>query len=120
MLRTRPKLYAPIDQDSVRSVLARTRDVGEVSRSLASDLLVTIRMNPLPHDSAMMLIQVYDLTAANPFRSRTAATRPGPKNEVLGGLDNLLFSTITYLDEMTRSPRRPATPPPPPSNQRDR
>jgi hypothetical protein len=29
---------------------------------------------------------------------------------VLANLDALLLSTVTYLDEMTRAPRRPATP----------
>jgi hypothetical protein len=29
------------------------------------------------------------------------------KNEVLSNLDALLLSTLTFLDEMSRAPRRP-------------
>jgi hypothetical protein len=59
------------------------------------------------------MLQVFDLSAANPFRNRVATTgRFVPRNQVLTGLDELLFSTVTYLDEMSRSPRR--TPPIPP------
>jgi hypothetical protein len=38
------------------------------------------------------------------------ASRPVAKNEVLANLDALLLSTMTYLDGMSRAPRRPATP----------
>jgi hypothetical protein len=31
------------------------------------------------------------------------------KNEVLANLDALLLSTLTYLDEMSRAPRRSTT-----------
>jgi hypothetical protein len=39
-----------------------------------------------------------------------AASRPVARNEVLANLDALLLSTVTYLDEMTRAPRRPVAP----------
>ncbi len=114
MFRPRARQYVAVDQDSVRSTLTRTRDVGEVARTLNSDMLISVRLTALPHDSAMIMLQLYDLTAANPFRSRAAASRPTARNEVLGGLDALLLSTMTYLDEMTRAPRRtPAAPTPP-------
>jgi serine/threonine-protein kinase len=115
MLRPRGRQFVAVDQDSVRLTLARTRDVGEVARALNSDLLISVRLTPLPHDSAMIMLQLYDLTAANPFRSRAATSRPTARNEVLGGLDALLLSTMTYLDEMTRAPRRTPTPPTPPA-----
>jgi serine/threonine-protein kinase len=109
MLRARPRMYTAVDQDSVRMLLARTRDVNEITRTMASDLLVSIRLTALPQDSAMLMIQIFDLTATNSYRSRTAANRQVGKNEVLANLDALLLSTLTYLDEMSRAPRRSTT-----------
>jgi serine/threonine protein kinase len=114
VLRPRTKQFTLVDADSVRGALARTRDIGEVAKSLNTDLLVSIRLTALPHDSAMLMIQTYDLAAVNPYRSRTAANRPVAKNEVLANLDALLLSTVTYLDEMSRAPRRPSPPAPSP------
>jgi eukaryotic-like serine/threonine-protein kinase len=115
MLRSRPKQFTLVDQDSVRTELLRTRDVSEVARAVNSDLLISIRLTPTRNDSAMMMMQVYDLTAAPPYRSRMAVGRPLPKNEVLASLDQVLLSTMTLLDEMTRAPRRasPSSPTPP-------
>jgi hypothetical protein len=99
-----------VDQDSVRAVLTKTTAVPEISKSLNADLIVAIRLQPLRGDSAVLLLQTYDMTAAGPYRSRTAVGRSAPKTEVLVGLDQVLLSTLTYLDEMSRAPRRPATP----------
>jgi len=110
MLRARPRQYALVDQDSVRTLLLRTRDVAEIARNTNSDLMISIRLTPTRNDSAMMMMQIYDLTAANQFRNRAAAGRQLPKNEVLGSLDQVLLSTMTLLDEMTRAPRRPPPP----------
>jgi hypothetical protein len=109
MLRARPRQYTAVDQDSVRMLLARTRDINELTKTMGSDLLVSIRLTALPQDSAMLMIQIYDLTATNAYRSRTAANRQVGKNEVLANLDALLLSTLTYLDEMSRAPRRTST-----------
>jgi len=114
ILRPRAKQYVAVDQDSIRTMLARTRDVNEIAKVLNSDLLVSIRLAPLPHDSAQLMLQIVDLTAVNPYRQRLASNRTVGKNEVLANLDALLLSTLTYLDEMTRAPRRPTpgqTPP---------
>jgi tRNA A-37 threonylcarbamoyl transferase component Bud32 len=115
ILRPRTRQYIIVDADSVRLALARSRDMGELSKTLNSDLLVSIRLTALPRDSAMLLLQVYDLGAAPSYRSRAAAGRPVPKNEALENLDALLLSTVTHLDEMSRAPRRapPQAPPPP-------
>jgi hypothetical protein len=111
MLRSRPKQFTLVDQDSVRMALLRTRDVGEIGRAVNSDLLISIRLVPTRNDSAMMMMQTYDLTAAQPYRTRTAVGRALPRNEVLASLDQVLLSTMTLLDEMTRAPRRPPAPP---------
>ncbi|HEY4304267.1 MAG TPA: serine/threonine-protein kinase [Gemmatimonadaceae bacterium] len=121
MLRARSKQYAVADQDSVRSLLARTRDVGELGRAMNSDIIIAIRLTPTRGDSAMMMTQIYDLTAPNAFRTRTAVGRSLPKNEVLASLDQVLLQTMTMLDETTRAPRRqmpPGGPPPSPPPQR--
>jgi serine/threonine-protein kinase len=107
MLRVRRAQYSVVDQDSVRIALGRTRDVSELTKSLSADLLVSIRLVIVPHDSAVLLLQAYDLTAVNAYRTRTASNKTVAKNEVLTNLDVLLLSTLTYLDEMSRAPRRP-------------
>ncbi|HEV8497680.1 MAG TPA: serine/threonine-protein kinase [Gemmatimonadaceae bacterium] len=111
ILRPRTRQYNIVDADSVRLALVRSRDVTELTKTLNSDLLVSIRLTALPRDSAMLLLQIYDLGAVSSYRSRAAAGRPVPKNEVLENLDALLLSTVTHLDEMTRAPRRPPPPP---------
>jgi hypothetical protein len=107
MLRARRGQYIVVDQDSVRMAIVRTRDVTELTKSLNADLLISIRFGVVPRDSAVLLLQVYDLTAVNAYRARTASNKPVAKNEVLTNLDALLLSTLTYLDEMSRAPRRP-------------
>jgi hypothetical protein len=118
MLRGRGKQYTLVDQDSVRGALTRSRDVTDLSRALASEMLVSIRLMPMPRDSAMLILQLYDLGAGNAYRTRVAGGRKVAKNEVLANLDATLLSTITILDEMSRAPRRPATPPPTPPSGR--
>jgi hypothetical protein len=107
MLRGRRAQYSVVDQDSVRLALGRTRDVSEITKLLNSELLVSIRLVPVARDSAVLMLQTYDLTAINPYRTRTAAGKTVAKNEVLTNLDVMLLSTLTYLDEMSRAPRRP-------------
>jgi serine/threonine-protein kinase len=114
MLRSlRGRQYIVVDMDSARTVIARTRDIGEINKALNADLLISIRLQPLPRDSAMLMIQSYDNNAVNAYRTRTVGGRPVPKNEVLTNLDQSLLSTLTSLDEMSRAPRRPPPTPPP-------
>ena len=114
MLRGRARLYTLVDQDSVRMALVRSRDIGEMSKALGTDLLVSIRLTAMPRDSAMLMLQLWDLGAANAYRTRVSGGRRVAKNEVLAGLDAVLLTTITYLDEMSRAPRRPPPPAPTP------
>jgi hypothetical protein len=118
MLRSRTRQFTVVDPDSVRAALAQTRDLSQVSRQLNSDLLVSIRLTALPRDSALLLLQVYDLGAVSTHRSRVAGGRPVAKNEVLANLDAFLLATLTYLDEMSRAPRRPPAPTVPPPLER--
>jgi eukaryotic-like serine/threonine-protein kinase len=106
MLRARPKQYTIIDPDSVRLAMTTSRDLGELTKNLSSDLAVSIRITVMPHDSAFLLFQVADLGAITSYRSRVASSRAVPKNEVLGTLDQMLLSVLTFLDEMSRAPRR--------------
>ena len=119
MLRSsRARQYTLVDQDSVRMALTRSRDVSDMGRVLATELLVSVRLTPLPRDSAMLMLQLWDLGANNSYRSRMSGGRKVARNEVLAGLDAVLLSTITYLDEMSRAARRPAPPPTPPPSGR--
>ncbi len=111
MLRSR-RQFIIVDPDSVRNELLRSRNVNLVTKSLNSDVVVSIRLRLLPNDSATMMLQAYDLTADSSFRTRIAGGKPVPKNQVLFNLDALLLSTVTNLDEMSEAPRRtPATSP---------
>jgi serine/threonine protein kinase len=110
ILRPRSRQYSLVDADSVRAAIGRSRDINDLTKALNSDLVVSVRFTPLAQDSAVLMIQSNDLGAVNSYRSRVAAGRPVAKNEVLANLDALLLSTVTYLDEMTRAPRRPAAP----------
>jgi serine/threonine-protein kinase len=106
MLRARPKQYSIIDPDSVRLAMTTSRDLGELTKNLSSDLAVSIRITVLPHDSAFLFFQVNDLGAITSYRTRAASSRAVPKNEVLASLDQMLLSVLTFLDEMSRAPRR--------------
>ncbi len=106
MLRARPKQYTIIDPDSVRLAMTTSRDLGELTKNLSSDLAVSIRITVMPHDSAFLFFQVNDLGAITSYRTRAASSRAVPKNEVLANLDQMLLSVLTFLDEMSRAPRR--------------
>jgi hypothetical protein len=106
MLRARPKQYSIIDPDSVRLAMTTSRDLGELTKNLSSDLAVSIRITVLPHDSAFLFFQVNDLGAITSYRTRAASSRAVPRNEVLASLDEMLLSVLTFLDEMSRAPRR--------------
>jgi serine/threonine-protein kinase len=111
MLRSR-RQFVVVNLDSVQTELLRSRNINDVTKSLNADVIVSIRMRALPNDSAIMMLQSWDLTAEPTFRTRIAAGRPVPKNQVLFNLDALLLSTLTYLDEMSGAPRRPPGAPP--------
>jgi serine/threonine-protein kinase len=111
ILRTRRQEFAVIDQDSVRSIASRTRSVSEIGKAFDTDLVAAIVLQPARGDSAILLVQAWDLGATMQYRSRSAASRPAPRNQVLGGLDQVLLSTLTLLEEMSRAPRRPPTQP---------
>jgi hypothetical protein len=109
-LRIRQSQYTVVDQDSVRAVLAKTRNAAEISKALNAELIVSIQLQPLRADSALLSLTTFDMGAVPQYRTRNAGSRPTPKSEVLAGLDQVLLSTITYLDEMSRAPRRPPVP----------
>jgi len=106
MLRGRSRQYTIVDPDSVRLAMTTSRDLGELTKNLSSDLAVSIRITSLPHDSAFLFFQVNDLGAITSYRTRAASSRAVPRNEVLGSLDQMLLSVFTFLDEMSRAPRR--------------
>ncbi len=109
-LAGRRQQYVVVDQDSVRGVLTKTRAAGEISKALNADLLVAIQLQPLRGDSALLVLTSFDLGAVPQFRTRSAASRPTAKSEALKSLDQVLLTTMGYLDEMSRAPRRPPQP----------
>lgn len=107
MLRLR-KQFVIVNPDSVRNELLRSRNINDVTKSLNSDVVVSIKMRALPNDSVIVWLQSYDLTADSTYRTRIAIGKPVPKSQALYNLDALLLSTVTNLDEMSRAPRRVA------------
>jgi len=110
ILKPRARQFVLVDADSVRMAVVRSPGITELTKSLNTDLLVIVRLTPLQRDSAMLILQAYDLGAVNSYRTRTAAGQPVARNQVLANLDALLLATVTYLDEMRRAPRRPPAP----------
>ena len=110
MLKSRRNQYTVVDQDSVRALLSRVRDISEIRKNLSADLIVSIRLQTVHGDSAMLLIQSTDYTNTGPFRGRSAVGRVGLKSQVLANLDQVLLSTLTSLDEMARAPATPTGP----------
>jgi serine/threonine-protein kinase len=108
MLRTRAR-FTIVNPDSVRDELLRSRNVNEVTKSLNSDVVVSIKLRALPNDSGVMILQEWDLTAEPTFRTRLQVGKPGPKNEVLANLDAMLIGTVSNLNEMSKAPRRAPT-----------
>ena len=113
MLRARSRQFSVVDMDSTRALLARTRSISEITKTFGTELLIAIQIQPLPRDSAILMIQAYDYGAVSNYRSRTAGGRPVARNEVLANLDQVLLTALTYLGEMSRAPRRPPVTPPP-------
>jgi hypothetical protein len=109
-LSGRRQQYVVVDQDSVSAVLAKTRGAADISKALNSDLLVAIQLQPLRGDSALLVLTSFDLGAVPQYRTRSAAGRPTSKSEALKNFDQVLLTTLTYLDEMSRAPRRPPQP----------
>jgi serine/threonine-protein kinase len=110
MLRLRKQQFIVVDQDSVRATIARTQSVAEITKTLNSDLVISIRLQALPRDTAMLMVQAFDYGAVSAYRARTNGGKPVPRNEVLYNLDQVLLSTVTNLEEMIRAPRRPVPP----------
>ncbi|HEY4216120.1 MAG TPA: serine/threonine-protein kinase [Gemmatimonadaceae bacterium] len=105
MLRTRPQ-FTIVNPDSVRQELLTSRNVNVVTKSLNTDVVVSIKLRALPNDSAVLILTEWDLTAAPAFRQRIQVGHPGPKNQVLADLDAMLIGTVSNLDEMSRARRR--------------
>jgi serine/threonine-protein kinase len=112
MLRGRRQQFSVVDQDSVRAALTKTRGATEISKALNADLIVAINLQPFRGDSGFLVVQSFDLGAVPQYRTRSAGSRPAPRNEVLSGLDQVLLSTLGSLEEMSRAPRRPPAPTP--------
>ena len=110
MLSGRRQEYVVVDQDSMRAVLTKTRSIAEISKALNADLLVSIQLQPLRGDSAILLVRSFDLGAVPQYRNRSAGGRPSSKSEALKGLDQVLLTTLTYLEDMSHAPRRAPQP----------
>ena len=111
MLNARPRQYAVVDQNAVRTALAQSRIIDSLSRALDAELLVSISLTALPGDSALLLVNAYDVGADRRYNHRAASGRPVPRSQVLVDLDALLLATLANLEEMSRAPRKGAAEP---------
>jgi hypothetical protein len=113
------RAYIVVSPDSVRAlrVMPQYSGVNELAGVLASDLLVSIRIEEKPPrrgmtgpDSVMLRITAYDLTAQSRYATRNmpASTQFTVHEEILASLEALLLQTVGSLEEMTRAPRKTA------------
>ncbi|MDB4908799.1 MAG: putative serine/threonine protein kinase [Gemmatimonadetes bacterium] len=111
MLRARPRLYALVPTDSVRAAMAIPKSADSLSAAVKAELIASVQLIALPRDSALLQVALYDMGAdRRRGRTRSVGGQRVARNEVLGTLDAMLLQTLAYLDDLTRSPRKPAAP----------
>jgi serine/threonine-protein kinase len=107
---SRNRQFALVPQDSVRTYMAprvRTRD--SIPIALDTEMLIFIRLQPLPGDQSLLMLEMYDYGAAR-RTSRTISGRAGPRAATLETLDSMLLQALGTLNEMARMPRRGSAP----------
>jgi hypothetical protein len=97
--------YVLIPADSVRDILARTRNISAISDSMNVELFASVAASVLPDTSVVWQVTSRDLTAHSAFATR-AVTMHGFKPNLLAGLDSLVVGTARFLREQDRAPRR--------------
>ena len=111
MLRARPRLYSVVPSDTVRAAMALPRSADSLSVVVKAELIASVQLIALPRDSAILQVALYDMGAdRRRGRTRSVGGQKVARNEVLGTLDAMLLQTLAYLDDLTRSPRKPAVP----------
>ena len=97
--------YILISEDSVRSILAKTRTISGISDSLDVELFASLNVSVLPDTSVLFQVTTRDLTSHSSYASR-ATTMHGQKANLLSGLNQLILQTRNFLREQDHAPRR--------------
>ncbi len=113
MLRTR-KQFAIVNQDSVSEALTMSRSATDVAKALNAELVVSIRLQLFPRDSAMLLIQTFAPARPTRYGYRSFGARRVPKSAVLADLDTRLLTTVNELERLANAPIGPVPPRVPP------
>lgn len=101
--------FVPIPADTVRQVLAQTRNVTAVANLLNVDLFVSVIMNGPREGPHHWQITLRDLSAHPVYSTRTAAAQ-FERSAPLASADPLIRDVLRLLSEMDGAPRRrPAT-----------
>jgi tRNA A-37 threonylcarbamoyl transferase component Bud32 len=98
--------FVGIDRDSTLDVLAKSRDRDVVSRALNADMMATIRGNPMPGDSVLWVLTVWDLNAVNSYNTRSITSPKVSLSEPMVNVDSLTTKALRALQEMDRAPRK--------------
>jgi len=104
------KRFVLVPADSVRQVLARTRETMVIADSMHVDLFASVTASMLPDTSVIWQVRSRDLGAHGSYASRAITVR-GERPDLLKGIDSLLAGTKRHLREMDAAPRKkPASP----------
>src|SRR4051812_14635600 len=113
------RAFIIVSPDSVRAARAngRTAQPAEWAAQFASELVIAIRIEERQPrrgmsgpDSAMLRINLYDITANPRYQQRSVPTSAqwSVHEEVLSSLEPTLLQAVASLEEMSRAPRRTA------------
>jgi hypothetical protein len=86
--------------------MTSSRDLGELTKNLSSD-----PRSPFASPSCRTTRRSFSRSTTSGDHRPIAPVPPvsrRAKNEVLASLDQMLLSVLTFLDEMSRAPRRGA------------
>jgi hypothetical protein len=99
--------YVPIDRDSVAMALQKTRSTLRLAEMLDPDVVASITYLSWGDSAIVLQINLRDLTAVSTASYRVAMASVTTRAAPLAGLDNVLGTAASQLDDMSRAPRDP-------------
>ncbi len=97
--------FLPIDADSSRAALQKTRSIDAIADLMNVDLFVSLYVGFARDSSVVWSVTVRDLGAIGAYSARGASAR-APADTPLAGADSLVAHTVRALTEVDLAPRR--------------